>query len=182
VQHEARLHRRRKLHFSSGYFGFNHDCCHWIDFGFCGGGVVKIIDKILNKKTIGIGYLERWHLIPRNRFFNIYLHRFTGNDDERAKHCHPWHSLSIRFSGIMREHYKPENAVANWVERTRIPPVICYRKATFAHRLVLVGNKPCWTIFITGPRIREWGFLYSKGWQHWSTMTTEKGETIGGCE
>jgi hypothetical protein len=27
-------------------------------------------------------YLRRWWVIPRNRFFNIYLHHFVRSDDE----------------------------------------------------------------------------------------------------
>ena len=26
-------------------------------------------------------YLLRWHLIPRNRFFNVYLHRMLNSDE-----------------------------------------------------------------------------------------------------
>ena len=132
-------------------------------------------------KRIGAGYLLRWHLIPRNRWFNIYLHKFIGNDDDRALHDHPWWSFSIRLRGVLREHYKKKGQFL-WVTNNRIPPLFCYRPATFAHRLVLVGNKPAWTVFITGPRKRDWGFHCPKGWQHWSTMTTEDGKTIGGCE
>lgn len=29
-------------------------------------------------------YLLRWFIIPRNRFFNIYLHKFLRSDDDRA--------------------------------------------------------------------------------------------------
>lgn len=127
-------------------------------------------------KIIGVGYLERWHLLPRNRWFNIYLHKFTGSDDERALHDHPWHSVSFLLWGRLAE----------WIPGAgvrlvpRFLPV--FRRATHAHRLELMGFKPAWTLFITGPVIREWGFHCPKGWQHWSTMTTADGKTIGGCE
>ena len=35
-------------------------------------------------------YLRRHWLIPRNRFFNIYVHEFLRSDDDRALHDHPW--------------------------------------------------------------------------------------------
>lgn len=140
-------------------------------------------------KHIGAGYLLRWHLIPRNRFFNIYLHKFIGNDDERALHDHPWNSFSIRIKGQLREHYRKlahvnKGNMSFWMMKFhhRKPPRFCFRKASFSHRLELVGSKPAWTIFITGPVKREWGFHCPKGWQHWSTMTTKDGKTIGGCE
>lgn len=135
-------------------------------------------------KRIGADYLLRWHLIPRNRWFNIYLHKFIGNDDDRALHDHPWWSLSIRLRGQLKEHFykAPFWKFPNFQESVRLAPMVCFRHANFAHRLEIVNNKPAWTIFITGPRKRDWGFHCPKGWQHWSTMTTEDGKTIGGCE
>lgn len=129
-------------------------------------------------KHIGAGYLLRWHLIPRNRFFNIYLHKFIGNDDERALHCHPWDSFSIRIKGQIIEHEK-----CGYMTKSGRAKRFRFRKAEYAHRLSLhKSGKPCWTIFITGPVKREWGFHCKNGWQHWSTMTTKDGKTIGGCE
>ena len=132
--------------------------------------------------TIGTNYLTRWFIIPRNRFFNIYLHRFSGSDDSRALHDHPWHSFSIRLKGSAREIYHRRDPDPLWGEDERTPPRFCFRPATFTHRLELTSAAPMWTIFITGPRIREWGFRCPKGWQHWSTMTNAKGENVGGCE
>lgn len=49
-------------------------------------------------------YLTRWHLIPRNRWFNLYLHKFVHGDDERALHDHPWPSASLLLEGRYIEH------------------------------------------------------------------------------
>lgn len=49
-------------------------------------------------------YLTRWHIIPRNRFFNLYLHYFVHGDDDRAKHDHPWRSWSLILDRGYREH------------------------------------------------------------------------------
>jgi len=130
-------------------------------------------------KRIGAGYLLRWHLIPRNKFFNIYLHKFIGDDDDRALHDHPWASFSIRLKGDLREHLHMGDDGAAYV---LLASRFTYRPAMYAHRLSLIDNKPAWTLFITGPRKREWGFHCKNGWQHWSTMTTPEGKTIGGCE
>lgn len=48
-------------------------------------------------------YLKRWWLIPRNRFFNVYLHQFLKDDDDRALHDHPWWSVSFLLKGRLRE-------------------------------------------------------------------------------
>ncbi len=49
-------------------------------------------------------YLTRRHVIPRNPWFNIYLHRFVHGDDDRAKHDHPWPSASLLLEGRYCEH------------------------------------------------------------------------------
>ena len=44
-------------------------------------------------------YLIRWWVIPRNRWFNIYLHEIRRSDDDRALHDHPWLNCSILLHG-----------------------------------------------------------------------------------
>jgi hypothetical protein len=49
--------------------------------------------------------MRRWWVIPRNKFFNIYLHHFLHSDDDRALHDHPWWNVSILLrSGSYVEH------------------------------------------------------------------------------
>lgn len=118
-------------------------------------------------------YLRRWWVIPRNRFFNIYLHNIRHSDDDRALHDHPWANCSIILSGGYWE--VTPNAL-HWRKRGSIT----FRRATAAHRLALDethpegGNKPCWTLFITGPAVREWGFHCTKGWVHWRDFVDER--------
>lgn len=128
-------------------------------------------DVVINGIENGEEYLRRWHLIPRNRFLNIYLHHFVGDDPGRDFHDHPWGSLSICLKGRMIESYDPDwGAPASVLEyRTRIirPGSIIYRKPSFLHRIdqILSGT---WTLFITGPKVREWGFRLLTGqWMHW---------------
>lgn len=124
---------------------------------------------------IGPGYMHRWYLIPRNRFFNIYLHKIIRSDDDWALHDHPWWSVSLLLKGKLLELLK---------DRERFPkrfiPVV--RSAELAHRLVVLDG-PVWTVFITGPRIREWGFYCPKGWVHWKIFTKpgSTGEVGKGC-
>jgi len=108
-------------------------------------------------RTIGGDYLHRWFLIPKNKYFNIFLHKFYRSDDDRALHDHPWISLSILLKGEIIEH--------TWGNKvryiTRFLPI--FRSAKLAHRIELVKG-PVWTLFITGPRIRTWGFHTKSGW------------------
>jgi hypothetical protein len=128
-------------------------------------------------------YLRRWYLIPRNRFFNVYLHHFCASDNDRALHDHPWVNLSILLRGSYVEH-----RLGNRVTRRSAPALVLRRPAT-AHRIELDIDldgmpQPVWTLFITGPRVRDWGFLCPQGWRHWRDFTAgEHGETVGkGCD
>lgn len=56
-------------------------------------------------------YLTRWHLIPRNRFFNVYLHFFVHGDDDRALHDHAWNSWSLILDG---RYYEVTRAVHDY--------------------------------------------------------------------
>jgi hypothetical protein len=131
--------------------------------------------------TIGVDYLERWHVIPKNRLCNIYLHKFSGSDDDRALHCHPWWSVSFLLRGNLSEVYNCDDdgyriEAVRQIKRFR--PVM--RRAKHAHRLELHSG-PAYTLFITGPRVREWGFHCKSGWKHWTKMSTADGKPIGGC-
>lgn len=60
---------------------------------------------------------------------------------------------------------------------------ITARRANAAHRIEVL-SAPVITLFITGPRVREWGFLCPKGWRHWREFTdpTDSGQTGRGCD
>lgn len=123
-------------------------------------------------------YMLRWFLIPRNRFFNIYHHRILRSDDDRALHDHPWWSLSIVLDGQMLEE------LPGGVRRQLREGDIVLRRAASAHRLELRDHGWCHTLFITGPRIREWGFHCPQGWKHWKDFTAkgDSGRIGPGCD
>jgi len=123
-------------------------------------------------------YLERWWVIPRNRWFNIYLHHFLRSDDDRALHDHPWVNASILLEGSYLEH------LVDGSVKLRRPGAIYLRRAVAAHRVELIAGRFVWTLFITGPNIRQWGFLCPGGWRHWKDFTSgANGETVGrGCD
>lgn len=130
-------------------------------------------------------YLERVYLVPKNRYLNVYLHHFRRSDDDRARHDHPWPWCSI----ILRNGYD-EVTSDNWDVVQRVSRYIAgsvrfHASGRFAHRLVLIGDRACWSLFVTGPKTREWGFWCKKGWVHWKVFTDPKtlGATVGrGCE
>lgn len=130
--------------------------------------------------VIGDDYLRRWWIIPRNRLFNIYLHNIRHSDDDRALHDHPWWNVSIVLSG----HYIERTIAAGGVHRWRwlVEGDIRVRRAGAAHRLEV--SAPCWTLFITGPALRNWGFHCPHGWRPWQEFVDARdtGKVGRGCE
>lgn len=108
----------------------------------------------------GAPYLIRWYLVPKNRFVNAYVHLFMRSDVDRELHDHPWlANLSVVLRGCYMEH-TPHG------EELRTPKRWVFRWGASPHRIELQGT-PVWTLFITGPHVREWGFYGEDGWVHW---------------
>jgi hypothetical protein len=101
-------------------------------------------------------YLKRWYLIPRNRFLNVYFHRFEESDGQDV-HDHPWWNVSIVLRGRYREHYH------DGTSKIRRPGSIVVRHPLVLHRLEILTPRVN-TLFLTGPRLRVWGFLTRAGW------------------
>ena len=126
-------------------------------------------------------YMLRWWWLPRNRFFNVYIHRIRHDDDDRALHDHPWASLSYMIEGALREVYQIPGARRQSV-KVLLAGDWVYRSPKFAHRLRL-ASKTATTIFITGPVVREWGFHCPKGWRPWREFCApgKPGQVGRGC-
>jgi len=124
-------------------------------------------DEVISANNDGTPYLQRWHLIPKNKFCNIYLHHFVGPDN-RTMHDHPWISLAYMLEGQFYEVYRRTHPV-DFFTQTRVISAgqWTYRNSTFLHYLTPEKALPCWTVFITGPKIRNWGFLTETGWKPW---------------
>lgn len=118
-------------------------------------------------------YLWRWYVIPRNPFFNLYLHRFMRDDDDRALHDHPWWFVSLVLWGGYYEHraqlvvrHKRQSLGLVDVGRTvneRGLLSLAYRDTADRHKVALRRDAngkplPCWTLVLTGRTKRVWGF------------------------
>lgn len=125
-------------------------------------------------------YMHRWWVIPRNRWFNIYLHAILRSDDDRALHDHPWANCSILLSGayceivphlILRLAKRPYRYGQPTAAILRRAGSVVFRRPTQAHRLVLLNERPVISLFITGPNVRTWGFYAPQGWVPWQDFT-----------
>lgn len=128
-------------------------------------------------------YLLRWWLIPRNALLNAYLHCFKRSDDDRAHHSHPW---AFRLSIILRGSYTEWRILEGGiVEKTvRSAGGWSFHWGASPHRIEL-HDGDCWTLFITGPRVRQWGFFcMERGFIHWKRFTAadDPGAVGKGCD
>lgn len=126
--------------------------------------------------VIGADYLRRWWVIPRNEQCNVYLHVIRKSDDDRAMHDHPWANTSYVIAGRYIEH-TPEGSFL------RKAGDVIERPANALHRIELVPGWYATSLFITGPKVREWGFQCEHGWVHWQDFTAEddSSRTGRGC-
>lgn len=129
-------------------------------------------------------YLQRWHVLPRNKLFNVYLHVMLNDDEGAELHDHPWVNLSLVLEGGYYEETKfypnkPGSVCRHTVWRR--PGAIVLRRPSKLHRLSLdqrlrrltdprlpatriMVPVPSLSLFITGPVVRTWGFETKDGW------------------
>lgn len=117
-------------------------------------------------------YMRRWWWLPRNNWFNIYVHHMRHDDDDRAPHDHPWWSLSLCLRGVIKEHqmvspgYIP-GSTRRWKINMIRKGDWKWRGTNYVHRLALPEGD-AWTLFITGRKVRTWGFWCPKGFVPWN--------------
>jgi hypothetical protein len=106
------------------------------------------------KEVLGLPecpYVYRWRF--ESPFGSIRIHHWVGPDDARHLHDHPWSFITFILRGgydeITPEGTKTLNAFS-----------IHYRPAKYQHS-VQPHSGSVWTMIITGPRIRYWGFWVS---------------------
>jgi hypothetical protein len=101
-------------------------------------------------------YLIRWRI--ETKIGAVRLHRWLGPDDDRAFHDHPWWFITL----VLRGGYTDSSPNGN--EHIRAGNVR-YRPALHQHT-VIPDPGGAWTLLVTGPKIRPWGFwLNGKFWK-----------------
>ena len=140
-------------------------------------------------------YLRRWYILPRNPFFNVYLHHFCQSDDLTHMHDHPWYWASIILKGGYWEHtpkgrFWRRSWRPRWGSGEQMHCVELAQEPLFDLTLFPIENEPkvdipVWTLFITGPKYRDWGFDCGvRGWRPWwkyVKRTDDTSDVGGGC-
>lgn len=105
-------------------------------------------------------YMERW-LLQLGKF-SIRLHHWTASDDDRYLHDHPWWFLTFVLKGGYTDIYNDNLSALNKTDKLNR---WSYRYRPALHRhTVQIDPGGCWTLLITGPRIRDWGFWVNGSW------------------
>ena len=127
-----------------------------------------VYDRIDNEP-----YLERYYLFLKDRGehfpFNIFLHKFLKSDIDDL-HDHPWPYATLILRGGYWE-WRPQfdadgkkiGEIAKWCG----PGSFRWASANTYHRIELDPNVTCWTLFMPGPKQRDWGFLVKNRWVQW---------------
>ena len=126
--------------------------------------------------VIGDDYLRRWYVLPRNPFCNVYLHEILASDDDRALHDHPWQNTSVLLDGSYIEHDRNGRHL-------RVAGDVVTRTAETMHRLEIEPGGRAVSLFVTGPKLREWGFDCPQGWRIWTEFVDDRdsGKIGRGC-
>ena len=153
---------------------------------------MKFFRKRIISNAERVPYLVRYTIFSC-QWFGIFIHKILRSDDDRDLHDHPWNFWTL----ILKGGYAEETPLVNpptW--RDHLPKMILKSRwcgpgtlirhsAEDCHRLELRSNspyngdkcsdsscrvcgfKPVWTLFIHGPRRRDWGFHTRDGWVQW---------------
>jgi hypothetical protein len=126
--------------------------------------------RIINDRIDEAPYLERYYLFLKDREnfpFNIFLHRFIQSDPDDL-HNHPWSYRTLILKGGYWEY---THLGKFW----RGPFSYRYAAANSFHRVELDKNIPyCWTLFMPGQKIQDWGFETTNGWIHHEKYLADK--------
>jgi hypothetical protein len=93
-------------------------------------------------------YVIRWRL--ETPWGSARLHHWLAPDDDRARHDHPWGFRTFVLWGGYTDS-SPDG------DEHLKAPATRYRPATHQHT-VFPDPGGCWTIIVTGPKVRNWGF------------------------
>tara|TARA_B110000977_G_scaffold2808_1_gene3832 strand:+ start:1286 stop:1714 length:429 start_codon:yes stop_codon:yes gene_type:complete len=114
-------------------------------------------------------YLTRYYLFLKERKvfpFNIFLHNFHKGDPDDL-HDHPWPFITFILKGGYWEH-TPTGRY--W----RAPGTVRFARSGQLHRVELEPGVDVWTLFIPGPKLKEWGFIDKGIWKHHKKYLSER--------
>jgi hypothetical protein len=146
--------------------------------------LLKLLDRLGRKRIVmdrveNEPYLERYYLFlrERNRFpFNVFLHKFLKSDPDDV-HDHPWPYATLILKGGYWEwipHFDTVGRKTGEYQVWRGPGHFRISKANSYHRIELDPDITAWTLFMPGPKQRDWGFLVKNQWIQWEQYLKQR--------
>jgi hypothetical protein len=145
---------------------------------------LKLLERLGRKRIVydrvdNEPYLERYYLFlkERERFpFNVFLHKFLKSDPDDC-HDHPWPFATLILRGGYWE-WRPQfnsrgektGEIARWCGAGSFRTA----SARTYHRIELDPDVTCWTLFMPGPKQRDWGFLVKNVWVQWEQYLAQR--------
>lgn len=98
-------------------------------------------------------YAYRWRL--DFYYFSFRIHKWMCSDDTRAYHSHPVNMLVFILSGWYLDEWLDSNNQVHLTiyNRFAVRPI----RPDYRH-IVLLGNKPVWTLLFTWSKPKRWAF------------------------
>ena len=137
--------------------------------------------RIVTDRQDNEPYLERYYVFLKDRTwfpFNVFLHKFLKSDPDDV-HDHPWPYATLILKGCYYEWVAKFNSLGEKIGEERMwrgPGHFRVCSATSYHRIELDPDVTAWTLFMPGPKKREWGFLVNNKWvRHDQYLQERKG-------
>ena len=117
-------------------------------------------------------YLERYYVFLKDRGvfpFNVFLHKFLKSDPDDV-HDHPWPYATLILKGGYWEWVPEFDEQGTKISERKIWRGAGHFRISSAksfHRVELEPGVTAWSIFMPGPKQREWGFLRQGKWIQW---------------
>jgi hypothetical protein len=145
---------------------------------------LKLLEKMGRKRIVydrvdNEPYLERYYLFlkERERFpFNVFLHKFLKSDPDDV-HDHPWPFATLILRGgywEWRPHFNSAGEKIGELAKWCGPGSFRTASAQTYHRIELDPAVTCWTLFMPGPKQRDWGFLVRNKWVQWEQYLKQR--------
>lgn len=126
---------------------------------------IKWADELRCKTGV---YVRRWVL--ETPWFSFRLHHWLHSDDSRALHDHTWWFVTLILYGCYVD-------VTSTGEELLRAGSIRWRPPKHAH-YVRVPPGGCWSLLLTGPIVREFGFWVRGRWRKSNRYFYDFGEHI----
>lgn len=113
-------------------------------------------------------YVRRWYF--ETPWGSIRLHHWLHSDDDRAMHDHVWAFTTLILSGGYTD---VSSSGQEYLARGQMARRLPSHKHT-----VVVDPEGCWSLLITGPKVRGWGFWRKGKWVKANKYFLEEGKHV----